>query len=144
MQTPPSNKKKEPQSLKGLLCRYLIVVAIEIGLLFAYFGLVNLFQATETKEIYRLLSNGFSCIGLIALGVGLLIYFSTMGAYNFLSFTALKIASKFVHSMPIATMSYGDYVESKKKSYAKFGYLLITGSLFLLVGIIFLCLFYTI
>lgn len=144
MPTPPNNEKKQKGNLKGLLWRYAIALIVEIGLLFAYFGLVNLFQTDETKEIYRLISNGFSCMGLIALGVGLLIYFSTMGAYNFLSFTALKIASKFVHSMPIATMSYGDYVESKKKSDARFGYLIITGSLFLLVGIIFLCLFYTI
>ena len=54
----------------------------------------------------------------------------------------MKLASKFVPTMKIATMSYGEYIESKKKTNARFSYLLITGVLLLLVSIVFLILFY--
>lgn len=127
-----------------MLLRYGIAITAEIGLLFAYFGLVGLFSETSLDRIYKLLSDGFLVVGMLAFGIGLLVYFSTLGAFNFLSFTALKIASKFAHTMPIATMSYGDYVNSKKKSNAKFGYLLITGAVFLVVCGIFIALFYSV
>ncbi len=135
---------KAKSSLKSMLLRYGIAIAAEIGLLFAYFGLVGLFSETSLARIYKLLSDGFLVVGMLAFGIGLLVYFSTLGAFNFLSFTALKIASKFAHTMPIATMSYGDYVNSKKKSNAKFGYLLITGAVFLAVCGIFIALFYSV
>ncbi len=137
-------KIKKKHSLKSTLIRYSIAIAIEIGLLFGYFGLVNLFSTTALVDIYRLLSNGFTVVGLLAFGAGLLTYFATLGAFNFLSFTALKIASKFVHTMPIATMSYGEYIEEKKKGDTRFGYLLITGGILLIVAIIFIILFYSI
>ncbi len=127
-----------------MLLRYGIAITAEIGLLFAYFGLVGLFSETSLDRIYKLLSDGFLVVGMLAFGIGLLVSFSTLGAFNFLSFTALKIASKFAHTMPIATMSYGDYVNSKKKSNAKFGYLLITGAVFLVVCGIFIALFYSV
>lgn len=127
-----------------MLLRYGIAITAEIVLLFAYFGLVGLFSETSLDRIYKLLSDGFLVVGMLAFGIGLLVYFSTLGAFNFLSFTALKIASKFAHTMPIATMSYGDYVNSKKKSNAKFGYLLITGAVFLVVCGIFIALFYSV
>ena len=135
---------KPKSSPKAMLLRYGIAIAAEIGLLFAYFGLVGLFSETSLVRIYKLLSDGFLVVGMLAFGIGLLVYFSTLGAFNFLSFTALKIASKFAHTMPIATMSYGDYVSSKKKSDAKFGYLLITGAVLLVVCGIFIALFYSV
>ena len=129
---------------KAILLRYGIAIAAEIALLFGYFGLVGLFSETSLVTIYKKLSDGFLVVGILAFGAGLLVYFSTLGAFNFLSFTALKIASKFAHRMPIATMSYGDYVNSKKKSDAKFGYLLITGGVFLVLCVIFIFLFYSV
>ena len=135
---------KVKSSPKSMLLRYGIAITAEIVLLFAYFGLVGLFSETSLDRIYKLLSDGFLVVGMLAFGIGLLVYFSTLGAFNFLSFTALKIASKFAHTMPIATMSYGDYVNSKKKSNAKFGYLLITGAVFLVVCGIFIALFYSV
>lgn len=137
-------KIKQKHSLKSTLIRYAIAIVVEIGLLFAYFGFVNLFSSTTLVDTYRLLSNGFTVVGLFAFGAGLLTYFATLGAFNFLSFTALKIASKFVHSMPIATMSYGEYVENKKKGDTRFGYLLITGGVLLIVAFIFIGLFYSV
>ncbi len=138
------DETKPKTSPKAMLLRYGIAIAAEIGLLFAYFGLVGLFSETSLVRIYKLLSDGFLVVGMLAFGIGLLVYFSTLGAFNFLSFTALKIASKFAHTMPIATMSYGDYVSSKKKSDAKFGYLLITGAVLLVVCGIFIALFYSV
>ena len=138
------DETKPKTSPKAMLLRYGIAIAAEIGLLFAYFGLVGLFSETSLVRIYKLLSDGFLVVGMLAFGIGLLVYFSTLGAFNFLSFTALKIASKFAHTMPIATMSYGDYVSSKKKSDAKFGYLLITGAVLLVACGIFIALFYSV
>lgn len=140
----PEEKLKKKHSLKSTLIRYVIAIVVEIGLLFAYFALVNLFSQTDIVEIYKKLSDAFLCVGLVAFGIGLLVYFGTLGAFNFLAFTALKIASKFVHTMPIATMSYGDYISSKRKSEARFGYLMITGAILLSACIVFACLFYTV
>ncbi len=129
---------------KGTFLRYLIAVLAEIALLFAYFWLVNLFQDTTLLDIYKHLSDGFMVVGLLAFGIGVLVYFANLGAFNFLSFVTLKVASKFVPSMKIATMSYGDYIESKKKTNARFGYLLTTGAVLLATSIVFLILFYQI
>ena len=136
-------KEKEDKK-KGLFLRYIIAIAIETGLLFAYFGIVGLFQDTTTLAIYKHLCDGFMMVGFLAFGVGILIYFSNLGAFNFLSFAALKLASKFIQTMKISTMSYTDYIDSKKKGNAKFSYLLITGAILLIISFVFLILFYQI
>lgn len=139
-------EEKEPKikesKKKGIVLRYTITVLVETALLFGYFALVNLFQDTKLLDIYKHLSDGFMVVGLLAFGIGILVYFANLGAFNFLSFAAMKLASKFVPTMKIATMSYGEYIESKKKTNARFDYLLITGVLLLLVSIVFLILFY--
>lgn len=136
--------KETKTKKKGLFLRYLIAILLEVALLFGYFALVNLFEDTKLIDIYKHLSDGFMVVGLLAFGVGILVYFSNLGAFNFLSFAALKVASKFVPTMKIATMSYGEYVESKKKTNARFSYLLVTGALLLAASIVFLILFYQI
>lgn len=129
-------KKKFP------IWHFLIALGIEIALLFGYFWLVGLFSDTTINEIYKHLSDGFLVTGLLAFGIGLLIYVSNQGGFNFLSFAALKLVSKFVHKMKITTMSYGDYLESKKQGEAQYGYLLIIGGVFLVACIVFIVLFY--
>lgn len=144
MEKKETNNNEQHSKWKGLFLRYIIAIVIETGLLFGYFAIVGLFQDETILAIYKHLCDGFMVVGFLAFGVGILIYFSNLGAFNFLSFAALKLASKFIQTMKISTMSYGDYIDSKKKGNAKFSYLLITGALLLIVSLIFLILFYQI
>lgn len=144
MEENKNNQTKTPKNKKGLIIHYAISIVIEIALLFTFFAINDLFNKTDLVAIYKILSDSFGIVGIIALCVGLLIALGNQGAFNFLSFSALKVASKFVPKMKITTMSYGDYISEKSKGKVQFLYLLITGGVLIVVSFVFLFLFYSI
>jgi hypothetical protein len=117
------------------------VVGCIISLLF--FWAYDLFRQSEAKPAYLILSNGFFYSGILVFGVGVLVFLSNEGTFNFLSYAVQKLLSRFVHTMKVATMNYTDFtLYQNQRPKAPFGFLLWVGLFFILLAGIFVLLYY--
>ena len=110
-----------------------------------FFWGYDLFRQTEEKPTYLILSNGFFYSGVLVFGIGVLVFVSNEGAFNFLSYAAQKLLSRFVHTMKAATMSYTDFVVFRnQREKAPFGFLLLVGLFFIALAGVFVLLYYSV
>lgn len=125
--------------------KYLITIGV--GLLFTFFVLQmrDLWSQTQTKEIIKALSDGFSVTGILLVCFGALCFCSAQGA--FYGFSYMFHILFVTHNWSTKTKfkdrkSYADYVAEKKEN-AKPAplYILLVGLGFLLIGIIFMIIF---
>ena len=125
--------------------KYLITIGV--GLLFTFFVLQmrDLWSQTETKQIIRFLSDGFSITGIFFVSFGALCFCSAQGAFYGVSymFHILFSTHNWSPKTPFKEkMKYADYVEEKKgKAKPVPAYILIVGAGFFLIGIIFMIIF---
>ena len=123
---------------RNAILRNAIGLVVMVSMFLIYFAVNNGFAGSKTwKEMSTLLSNGFFLSGGITLGAGLLVFVANEGQFYFLSYTVKRILSKFVHSIPEATMTYGDYVAARKGKRTPFGFLIILGLVFVAMAAIF-------
>ena len=118
--------------------RFAVAGVLMVTILLVYIGVNNAFSGTlEWKALTRVLSDGFFLSGGLTAGAGLLVFVANEGEFYFLSYTVKRILSKFIHSMPEATMSYGDYVVARKGKRTPFWFLIILGGAFVAVAAVF-------
>ena len=96
----------------------------------------------EPLEMYRVLCDAFSLPGMLLLLFGLMMVMNDLGALDTLAFFGHYLLRTF---LPVAFgkgMSYLDYVEDRRANRKKgYGFLLIIGGVFTLIGVVFLILF---
>lgn len=129
--------------MKSKLIRYGIASAI--GLAIAYLVLRNygFFTAETMQERYFCLHNACTIPGILLAFSGILVWISQQGMFDFLGYAGKMMVDMF---KPNAEhLRYGDYVVNKqeKRNKGGFGFLLITGSAFLVLAVLFLVLYYT-
>ena len=117
------------------------------GGLFATYILTRDFPVSEAAENYRMISDAATIPGLLFLMVGCLVWAASLGATDGIAF-ALRKAIRAL--LPAGRLqddeTYADYVEKRREKYAKakgYGFLFITGGVFLLVAVVFVALFYS-
>ena len=119
--------------------------AVAFGLLIGGIYLVSGdFFSQSLREMYRLLSDAFMLPGFLMVCAGLMIWLSNEGAWHGVAFVlsrAVKLLIPFGRGAK--DENYGDYVaRQSKKQINGFGFLLVTGAVFLLISLIFLVLFH--
>ncbi len=130
--------EEKKKARKYAIIRYAVGGVIMLSILFAYLGGYGAFSGTLSwKALTRVLSDGFFLSGGLVLASGLLVVVANAGEFYFLSYTVKRILSKFVHSLPEATMSYGDYITARKGKKTPFMFLIVLGGAFVIVAGIF-------
>lgn len=125
-----------------ILLRFIIGGVIILTFFFVYCGVNGGFSTDIAwKSRCRVLSDGFFLAGGIFVGAGLLVVVANAGEFYFLSYTVKYLLAKFIHSIPEGTMSYGDYVTSRKGKRTPFWFLIILGGVFILGAVVFVLLF---
>ena len=125
--------------------KYLITIGV--GLLFTFFVLQmrDLWSQTDTKEIIKFLSDGFSISGILLLSFGALCFCSAQGAFYGVGYMFYILFSTHNWSPKHQfkdKKSYADYVEEKNSNSKPVPvYILIIGAAFFLVGIVFMIIF---
>ena len=132
--------------LKSKIKKYsltiIIGLIITVGLLFSF----NFFSGELSNiDTMKALSDAFSVSGILLLAYGALIYVSTEGMFDGVSYAGMFVVRSLVPGMrrnPI--QKYGDYKVSKEgKRCSGYAYIFFIGLGFLAVGIIFTILFFT-
>lgn len=139
-----AEKKKK---LKSLLLKYGISAAA--GGLFVYFYYTSyvgefteiLEDRSETAVQYLCLCNGFTVPGILFLSIGALVFVSSKGFFDGISYALRGLVRRLVPGGQTSEGSmekYYDYLQRKKDKRIKgYSFLFVTGMIFLGIGLVF-------
>lgn len=131
---------------KGRIVKY--SVSVLACVLFAWLNIANSDLASATQlERYRILCDAFTVPGLLLIMVGLLIWVSSKGALDGLTYALRGLARVFIPGAGLRENieNYHDYLKRKEEKRAKgYGFLFHVGGISLAIGLVFLYLFYSI
>jgi len=123
------------------LMKYGITTVIPAAVSIYYAASRDVFQLKQL-EMYRVLCDAFSLPGIFLMLFGLMMVMNDLGALDTLAFFGHYLLHTF---LPVAFgkgKSYLDFVEDRRANRKKgYGFLLIIGGAFTLVGVVFLILF---
>ncbi|MCR5459125.1 MAG: DUF3899 domain-containing protein [Acetatifactor sp.] len=116
------------------------------GVLFCLYLFTREFPAAEATENFRMLSDAATIPGLLFTMFGALVWASSLGAMDGFSY---GLSHVFQALIPGARNgkdeTYAEYVARRREKYGKakgYGFLLVTGLIFLAVAVVFIALFY--
>lgn len=129
--------------IRNEIIKYTISFSIMTGLLFIVISTRKIFSGElDTKQIYRVLTDGFTIPGILFMLVGLLVFLTNQGSLTGLAYGLKRFVKALIPFMNRKTPeTYQEYLDSRKKI-TGYGFLAISGLIFFSVGIIFLILFY--
>ncbi|MBO4355807.1 MAG: DUF3899 domain-containing protein [Clostridia bacterium] len=135
----------QDKKTKKTVLKYGIAVICGAALTAVMISLNNPFREETTADKFRFLCDAFSVPGILLICVGILVWLSGEGAFNGLGYLFRYLRRSLIPGgrtrYPHET--YYDYVQEKSgKKGGGFGFLFIVGGAFLLVGLVFLVLFY--
>lgn len=115
-----------------------ILITLVIGLVFVFMVAASkeVFKETEAKVIFHILSDSFFAIGVVITGFGLLVVASNGGAFDMLSYGVSTFFSFFRRSKARKYADFYEYRVAKEKNKHNFGFLLIAGSIIIVIALI--------
>lgn len=128
--------------VKNIL-RYGITFLVCTGIFFIIISIRNIYSETSLKQIYRYLSDGFVIPGVICIAVGLLVFLSNQGALKGVGYVLKKAVFMLLPFLGNKHETYEEYCKNYKKVNG-FYYFFIVGGVFVVAGVVFTILFYTI
>ncbi len=132
---------------KEKIKKYVITVSISIIATICLLLSFNFFYGElSLQEGMKALSDAFSVTGIILLVLGALVFVSTQGMFDSISYAGKFVLRAFIpgaRSTPIE--KYGDYKVGKaEKRITGYSFLFFVGIAFILVGVIFTILFFVV
>jgi hypothetical protein len=150
----PSNKKMpfaEPKAKKftksfviGLIITFVIAAMFSISIYYYEIGTLGL---DVESDLFNILSDTFSIPGLIFVLSYCMVFAARSGVFDMFNYAVglawTNVFHKNIRESKFAS-SYGEYKELKRaKESSDTSYILYVGTIFLLVGVVFLILFYS-
>ncbi len=106
---------------------------------------VGAFLAQDRLTQFRILCDAFTVPGMLLILSGLLVFVSNEGGLDGLSYLGHYMKNMFIPGKRSSTKKYYDYVEAKReKKKSGFGFLFVVGGVCLVIGFVFLGLFYAV
>ena len=135
-------------TLKKNLTKYGISGAIALVMAYLYIIFrVELDQLPDldAEERFLLLCDAFTVPGILFLMSGLMMTFTNMGALDGVGYVTGNGLKMLIPGAGRKAETYGDYLERRqKKKITGFGFLYITGSVCLVISMVFMILFYSV
>lgn len=131
------------KNIRKILLRYLITTVIGGLLALLVLYLHGYFEATATVERYRILADAFTIPGTILVMVAALIWISSEGMFDGLTYAFGRIGSRLIpfYKGSLKHETYYDYKQSKGNDRPHgYGFLFFVGVAFLAVAVVFICL----
>lgn len=131
---------------KTVLLKYGITAFV--GALMAY-GVISsygLALAQTDAERYRILADAFTIPGVVIFLCGVLVAIANEGTFEGLSYVMTYAIKMLIPGGGKKHEKYGDYVERRREKggVKGYGFLLITGGVFLALAAVFIALFYSV
>lgn len=129
----------------ALLKRCATTAVAGLAVAFALFYFRGGLEATAADEILMLLCDAFTLPGVVLLSAGALIFVANNGFFNGVSYVFSQAANLIIPGLAVWRKheSYGDFVERKREKggVKNYGFIPITGAVFLAVALILLVAF---
>ena len=123
------------------IIKYIIVIGIGLIIAFLIALSKDVFNITDKKTLYHVLSDSFLVPGVVTTGMGLLIYVSDEGVFDGITYGILAFINMF---SPRNERKYNSLYEYKQKKHAtrtKIGFILISGLVLIILSVIMLMLY---
>ena len=141
----PEKEYKEPTHWWVTLIIYLVEIAVATGLVFVFLSIRDVFTIpVDQVTLYRYLADAFTIPGVLFIMLGLLIILSVHGAFIGLGYVFRRMGRVLLPFIFKKDMTYGEYLDSRKekqKSAQSISFFIV-GTVFLIVAIVFIVLFY--
>ncbi len=131
--------------IRAIILKYLISICIG-GAFVTLFLIGNGYsEMTDPVSKYRALTDAFSIPGVIFLMVGCLVFVSTDGFFDMLSYGLSKFARSLIPFSKKSEETFYEYKTRKSQNrFTGYSFLFFVGLLFLTVAIVFLILFFNV
>ncbi len=126
--------------IRKLLLKYGIATAVAGGMTALVLYLHGYADAVTQADRYRILADAFTIPGVILVMVAALIWVSTFGFFDGLSYAARQFAGLFwpMFGKKHKHLTYYDYkVEREEKRFGGYGFLFFVGLAFVVVAVVF-------
>ena len=132
--------------VKAVILKYGLTVAIGVGVVLLTLNLHGYSELTDRASQFRLLADAFTIPGTIMVMLGFLVMVANGGFFNGVSYVVTFAFRMLIPGPNKGHERYGDYVE-RKRGMGKvkgYGFLFLTGIVFVLAAVVFTVLFYTV
>ena len=118
------------------LKRYLITLGVEVLSVLFVILLKDIFHASDAKTVFHILCDAFFAVGFVTAGVGLMVFTTNEGVFDGLVYGVSSFINMFKKDSTQKYKTLYDYKASRSKKELEFGYIVICGLAFLLVGLV--------
>ena len=134
----------EEKPVVKTLIRYGVCTVVGLALMLIVL-LINKYWMTEdAQEKLRILCDAFCIPGLLLMLSTGLVFARNEGAFNGVMYSLRTVKEMLLPFLPHQHMNYREYVQKKAEKKTKgYSFLLITGAVFLAVGIVLLIMYHT-
>lgn len=131
---------------KSILLKYGITAFIGGLMVYGVISFHGLSSAQTNVEIYRILADAFTIPGVVILLCGVLVAIANEGAFEGLSYVASYAIKMLIPGTGKQHEKFGEYVERRREKggVKGYGFLFVTGGIFMVIAIVFIALFYSV
>lgn len=122
--------------------KYAITLTIETVLTAVAVWSMGILEKTSLVDIFHVLCDGFFVVGVVATGVGALIFVSNLGAFDGFLFAMRSFANIFKKASNKNVETYYDYKMRHSDKQFSCAFLLICGLIFIGISMVMLWLYY--
>lgn len=123
------------------IIKYLIVIGVGLIIAFLIALSKDVFNITDKKTLYHVLSDSFMVPGVITTGMGLLVYASDEGVFDGIVYGVMAFLNMFTPKQARKYNSLYEYKQKKHATRTKVGFILISGLFILGLAVIMLVLY---
>ncbi len=118
------------------LIKYVVTLVVGLLLVLWIISEKGVFSLNDPCKIFHILADGFFAVGVVASGMGLLIFSSNEGTFDMLVYGVSTFFSMFKKKPERKYETFYDYRASRAEKKVGFGFMLICGLFFVLVSVV--------
>ena len=124
------------------LKKYLITAAIGLLMVGAIIWSKDIFAQTEPVTIFHILCDAFFAAGVVIFAAGGLVFSSNEGTFDIFVYGISSFVDMFRKKSQKKYNTFYDYRESREDLKLPFGFLMLTGAVFIAVSLVMLYLYH--
>ena len=118
--------------------KYLITAVVGLLLVGAIVWSKDLFAQTAPVEVFHILCDAFFAVGVVIFAAGVLVFSSNEGTFDIFVYGVSSFVDMFRKKSQKKYNTFYDYRESREYLKLPFGFLLLTGAVFIAVSLVML------
>ena len=118
--------------------KYLITAVVGLLLVGAIVWSKDLFAQTAPVKVFHILCDAFFAVGVVIFAAGVLVFSSNEGTFDIFAYGVSSFVDIFRKKSQKKYNTFYDYRESREDLKLPFGFLMLTGAVFIAVSLVML------